>query len=485
MDPERKKTSSAVQQRVLLKGGPRVLALGLVLLTLTSQAKAQEPLTFVGFVTIVAQAFEKAKDAYDAYKSVNSLLNPDPSTAELINRAVLNLSNVIVGLDIADVKTDGQEAMAKFDTAVANPTAENLKAFDDAARNFLDRVENKISTPNRYVDAVYFNALGGIWATVLPLYLQGHLMGEKWGIPRTTLQGEVMSRARQSLQFSYDMVGAKKVTSLGTPLFGTLQVRDTTVDSLLYAYVKMHSQSNCFNSAAICAAYFQTNATVQAVQTAANGLVGILQAAGASYPGKVNDIHGTAVIVDPAKSWTNNWQGYANAAWTAMQEETDGMFTTDRRCPSGWGIVGVWQVPPPYTLMGFLCQKWSLLPPWSDKASVEVPSVVEPHNNSSLVSLNTQCPDPDFVAAGSAGWALCVRRLDYGTVLPHRGACGQKDVDARRPKMPPTGSFTALPEGNYLTGFDPTSWHYAGLASFFYCSIVVPLSPILAPAMLF
>jgi hypothetical protein len=168
-----------------------------------------------------------------------------------------------------------------------------------------------------------------------------------------------------------------------------------------------------------------------------------------------------------------------------MQETTDGVFTSDRRCPSGWGIVGVWQVPPPYALMGFLCQKWSLLPPWSPKASTEVMSVVEYSCfKGGLCSDTTTCPDPDFVAGGSAGWAQCVERLDYQTVLPNQGACGRKDVNFRRPNvMPPTGAFTALPEGSYLTGFDPTAWRYSAIASFFYCSIVVPLSPMVVPLM--
>lgn len=277
------------------------------------------------------------------------------------------------------------------------------------------------------------------------------------------------------------MVGAKKVTTVTTG-----RVQDTTIYSPLYAYVRIHSQSNCFDMAGICAAYYQTNATVQAVQIAANVLLDILQDAGANLPANLLDKRlNLTVTVDPAESWANNWEGYANAAWTSMQEETDGVFTSDRRCPSGWGIVGVWQMPT-YPLMGFLCQKWSLMPPWSVIASSEVMSVVTQSGNSRFVSYDTQCSEPDFVAGGSMGFAQCVRRLDYKMVIPNRGTCGAMEVKFRPPNVvPPTGAFTAFPEGSYLTGFDPTAWTDAAIATFSYCSIVMSLSPMLVMPVLF
>ena len=308
MDPERKKTSSAFPRRVLPKRGPLALALGLVLLTLTSQAKAQEPITLVGAVTVVAAAFEKAKGAYDAYTFFHNLLNPDPTTADLIDRAVLALSNLIIEFASAEIKTKGQRVLADFRRAVATPTAEDWQAFDADAEDYLNRVMNAIQETG---DNRVANALAAMYVTVLPIYLQAHLVGAQWGIkPRLgSFEDDVVDTARKGLQFIYDMVGAKKAT----PTTGG--ARDTTVYSPLYAYVKMHSQSNCFDSAGICAAYFQTNATVQAVQTAASGLVEILQAAGASRPTFLLDRHlNRQVTVDPAESWANNWQGYANAA---------------------------------------------------------------------------------------------------------------------------------------------------------------------------
>jgi hypothetical protein len=439
MDPERKITSSALPRRVLRKRGPRALALGLVLLTLTSQAKAQEPITLVGAATLVGQAFEKAKAAYDAYKFFNTLVDPEPTTAELIDRAVLALSNLIIASLSEQWVTEGQTVIDQFRIAAAAPTAANWRTFDTHARAFLKLLQNEIPVDNRYA-----NALGGMYVAVLPLYLQAHLAGGQWGIPPIagSLAEDVINAARDGLQLSYDMVGARKVTAAG-------RVQDTTVYSPLYAYVKMHSQSNCFDSAGICAAYFQTNATVQAVRTAASGLLGILQDAGANRPANLKDKHlgGTTVTVDP-ESWANNWRGYANGAWTPMQEVTDGVFTSDRRCPSGWGIVGVRQVPPPYALMGFLCQKWSLLPPWSPKAPSEVMSLVEYSCGGRLCSYNTTCPDPDFVAGGSMGMAQCVERLDYQTVLPNRGACGRKDVNFNPPNvMPPRGRSRHFQKG--------------------------------------
>lgn len=171
-----KKTSSALPRRVLPKRGPRALALALVLFTLTSQAKAQEPITFVGFVTIVGEAFGKAKAAYDAYNFFKTLLNPEPTTAELIDRAVLTLSNLITATVSADYLTKGQKVVSDFRKAVADPTAENWKTFDKDAEDYLNLLTNTIPVDNRYA-----NALGGMYVAVLPIYLQAHLAGREVG----------------------------------------------------------------------------------------------------------------------------------------------------------------------------------------------------------------------------------------------------------------------------------------------------------------
>jgi hypothetical protein len=199
----------------------------------------------------------------------------------------------------------------QFQDAAATPSAANWQTFDRDAWDVLNRLKNTITVDNRYADK-----LGGMYVAVLPLYLHAHLVGSQWGIKPTSdsLEHDVVNAARDGLGFSYDMVGAKRV-------MGSTQ--DTTSYSILYSYVKEHSLSHCYNSAGICAAYFQTNATVQAVQIAANSLFGILQAAKVNRPADLKDKRLGTVTVFPIDSWANNWQGYADAFWTSMQEYTE------------------------------------------------------------------------------------------------------------------------------------------------------------------
>lgn len=444
-------------------------------LCLSAPAKAQEPITLTAAVGYVATAFGKAKAAYDAYKFIDQFLEPEPTTAELLAQAVLTLGNLIIDNQSTLLFADALRAINDFHDAAAVPSEEAWRRFDRDARDILNRLELTIPQDNRYA-----NKLGAIYVALLPLYLQAHLVGSKWNIPPRdgTLSNDVVNAARVGLQLSYDMVGAKKITMP--------TVQDSTRFSYLFAYVKAHSQSRCFNSDDICAAYFQTNATVQAVQVAAKGLFDLLQAAGVNRPADVYDRHAhTTFTVDPEGSWSNNWQGYSDAVWTPMQERTDGVYSYERRCPSDSGIVGVWQVPY-YPLMGFLCQKWPEIPPWSAVASIMVQSVDNYECSGRFCSYVTQCADPDYAEGGTMGQVQCKRRLDYQTVLPMRGSCSRMSAIFRGSNvMPKTGAFTPLPSGSYLVGYDLTIWSGWNEADYFYCSIVMPLSPTLMAPLLF
>jgi hypothetical protein len=212
------------------------------------------------------------------------------------------------------------------------------------------------------------------------------------------------------------------------------------------------------------------------------------------------------VIVDPAESWGNNWRGYADAVWTPMQQHTDGVFDGGRHCPSGSGVVGIWQVTkyyglssakgriPQHSRFGFLCQKWYLLPPWNIIASDSMTLTVNADDEGTCLMLSIlgsksyirlckyklMCREHDFLEGESVGKAKCVRRVDGDIVLPTRGTCNWMKSS--------TEAFTALPAGSYLAGFR-TGWaetpNRGPMADYYYCSLVMPWTPMLMVPLLF
>jgi choice-of-anchor A domain-containing protein len=355
------------------------------------------------------------------------------------------------------------------------------QSFDTEASALLGNIETSIKSDPRFA-----NALGVPYNLLLPIYLQTHASGAKWGIqpiaPNTSLIQDFITIGQRAFQINYNMIGASSITfppgfSQPSPFSPP---NNTVKKSVLFDYAKASDQNNHCWDDDICTVFAQTNPTTQAIQKAQNGLYYVLKNLIAN--GKATWVQdsktNTTVIVDVAASWDNNWQGYSNAYWTSMQAVAYGQPINGNVCPDGTAIVGIWQIPKAWA-MSFLCQAIPGYPAWNVGTSIGVQQqpIYACSGNPPLCNYDLQCPGLDLANGGGTGSVLnCYHREDGSTMLPTKGTCTH--VDYTFTNMPAIGSFYALPGGTYLTGYNMTLYGWSGesrplKATYYYCGAQV------------
>lgn len=437
-----------------------VATLALFLQLVVTPARADGGVT-AGLAT-VGKAYSIAKGAYDAYKQGKSLLNPEPTTAQLIEQAVNDLSSLFVGIKTNEIKSDVR-AVTRLYVQInnqSNPSSIDVIEFDKKARRVLDEIEGLIVTEPRFADQ-----LGVIYNLLLPSYLQIHLVGDSFGIIPIghSLEEDVLDFARTGFQINYDLVGGKSVVR------GDGKTVDTTRQSILFSFVHSTSKSKCRGKNGFCDAFFQTNASVQAAQYGAYGLFRILENQ-VSKPAVVMDmIFNAQVAVNVPQSYQESWHGYPEAIWTSMQEWVNDKFVGhNSQCPDDHAAVGI-RVLPKFAFLSLLCQKIPGEPEISVTSSFVYRSTESLDCvNSNLCGFTSICPEGNWAVGGVHGEVLCKRHEYNGVSTPIQRDCIH---DARKFKdIPEQGVFMNIPAGRYLNGYDLTIWHNWKTADLFHCS---------------
>ncbi len=430
----------------------------------------------------VAEVVGFLSAAYDLYKASGLFQSSDPSVKSVVDAAVTQLNNIITDNDIKTALLEFNQAIVDYDYAVAYGTNDHTKwqTFDVNAKQALDNMVLSIQGGN---GARYANGLGMAYNILLPIYLQSHLSGQQYGIlplpGSTSLQDDYNSVGLQAFKLNYKMIGAGAITLANGGSSPFTPATDTTRNSLLWSYVKLASSNsgdtssnNCWGDNNICDVFFRTNATTQAVQMAQLALYHVLKDSLPNVLQQQGPGNLTSVVVDPVASWSNNWQGYNNAFWTAMENIEFGTLNQNDTCPPDSGIVGIWNIPS-YPFIAFLCQPWPGMPSWTTGVSTaitEQDSFTCSSGSQPLCSYNHQCKPADFAIGGMTSFIDCYHRQDNQTSLPIKSStCSEIDPNWHSNPMPARGAFTALPGGSYLTGYDLTIYHQWQTAAYYYC----------------
>jgi hypothetical protein len=457
------------------------------LLTLPSRtAVAQDPFTIAEALAAVKAGLEGAQQAWSIYQSQGTFPAFEPSTADRINDAVNKMENVTIDAASIPILAKSQAVIKKFAMASHNPmpSAAQIQEIDSSADLILDEVELFVPKNTRYAEL-----LGTMYNMILPIYVQVHLRGSQFGIfpIGKSLDEDVRVRLRKGIALDYAMVGG--VISGPAAAISRQGTQDTTRNSFMFANVKASayrsstggSDAKCHGDDNLCSAYFQTNPRVQSIQVGAWGLTYLLATMGSAIPSMNDPVLGTVTVL-PRASWQANWQGHEDAVWTSMQEHSWGKFVTDRRCPEGSLIIGVWQMPK-FDYTSFLCQR-SLRIPSFDTTTSSIQLTPKTYSCSGrFCNYGVACDSTDWMVAGGFGSATCYRRLESNNIAsPIPASCSVTTVGPNA-VVPPKGLITTFAQNTFLTAYDPTSWTSAKRAFFTTCGlpIVKPRTPVSSP----
>ena len=162
-----------------------------------------------GIVTVIGYV----QKAYSAYQAGKDFLDPQPTTADLIQAAVISIENLMVDTASRNMLSSVENALQTWHDA-QHSSAPNalLKQFDSQANTVLDQLETFLSPG---ADVRYYNELGAAYNALLPLWLANHLKGVTWGstLSRAQLQTDMINRALKGLQLDYDMVASSTITA--------------------------------------------------------------------------------------------------------------------------------------------------------------------------------------------------------------------------------------------------------------------------------
>jgi len=295
----------------------------------------------------------------------------------LITKAVSDLETFYVDETVRSYfDTANGTVLPAYARAISTPSATSWQTFDSEAYSLIGQLYSAMTKSDPKRDR-YSHELGGLYNTILPLYLAVHLNGARWGITPSsttskTLLDDVVETAKNAIALDYNLVGSKLRWTYGS---NPKTLADDTRQSVLFKYIKANYDNNYESGSGkqlcnddLCAVFFQTDATVQAVQIGGLGIYKTLaysaqNTGGAQNMDLVVDIaSGVTVRLDPDTSWGHNWAGYDNAVWTPMYHDNNGQWVTGRSCPRDCGIVAMWNVPHDPWHVGFLCQKWPAAP---------------------------------------------------------------------------------------------------------------------------
>jgi choice-of-anchor A domain-containing protein len=447
----------------------------------SSKTYAQDPMTLTEIGASVLTAVADLKKGYDVFTLIESVFDPQPTTAQLIQEAVASLEAFIVDDKLPDYYSEARATLLAYLTAVQKPTAANWQAFDTAAYLNVHHIWDAVSTSQ---GARYGHALAGLYFQIMPRPIAVHINGDQWQLTMTgsSYVDDVAQMGMDAMQFAYLLVGGQERAASAS---ASSPATDTTRQSVLFNYIKAHYDGNCLGSDDTCFVYFQTDPIVQAIQIGAAGIYSTLGTD--SRFANMNTVHdawtgGNSIRVDPNASWGHNWQGYNNAVWVPAYRAIDGVSVTGKTCPVNYGIVGIWQIPGHSGWYpSFLCQRWPDAPPWTVAATGTEPVAVDTvqegtHNSNGMEYLSYGCAAPDFVVGYSDnGGFICRHRLDGSISLPVYGQATFGDLFVNYGKsMPKTGSFTALPAGTYLVGSQFTQYYYDNEIDYWYQTAKFP-----------
>jgi len=445
----------------------------------SGKSYAQDPVSLTVIATYVGDGVGDLKKAYDIYTALKGLFAPDPTTAQLITDAVAALQTFIVDNSLPWYEQQVSDTMIAYAKAAQTQSAADWLAFDEKAYSTKVLILGAIGTQ---YGLRYAHALAAMYFQIMPRLLAVHLNGAQWNLPLfaigSSYAGEVYILAQEAIVLAYQMVGGKTRPASAAP---SSPATDNTRTSGLFKYIKASYDNNCWGSDDFCAAYFQTDVIVQAIEIGAAGIYDTFSA-DPKFPNLdlVKDPLGASLRLDVNASWRDHWQGYSNAVWTpmALAETTPGgYYVQGRTCPHDYGIVGVWNLPYQSWNFGYLCQKWPAAPAWTDTSRLVGLAVnpVVPHSNR-YYSLEYHCASPDFLAGSAdvAGDLLCRHRLDGANVFPTQVGCADMSVNYGR-SMPSTGAFTAFPAGTYLVGSVYTAYQDFNQLTYTYCGAQFPI----------
>jgi choice-of-anchor A domain-containing protein len=444
----------------------------------SGKSYAQDPVSLTVIATYVGDGVGDLKKAYDIYTALKGLFAPDPTTAQLITDAVAALQTFIVDNSLPWYEQQVSDTMIAYAKAAQTQSAADWLAFDEKAYSTKVLILGAIGTQ---YGLRYAHALAAMYFQIMPRLLAVHLNGAQWNLPLFAIgsshAGEVYILAHEAIVLAYQMVGGKTRPAAAAP---SSPATDNTRTSGLFKFIETTYDNSCWGSDDFCAAYFQTDVIVQAIEIGAAGIYDTFSA-DPNFPNLdlMTGPLGASRRLDVNASWRDHWQGYSNAVWTPMAYfETVGRAAVPGRvCPHDYGIVGVWNLPYQSWNFGFLCQKWPAAPDWTDTSNYVqvVKNPVVPWSDT-LYSLEYHCDAPNDFLAGNAddhGFFVCRHRLDGTNIFPTQGGCADMDVKYGT-SMPSTGAFTALPAGTYLAGSVYTSYQDSNSLSYTYCRATFP-----------
>jgi len=447
----------------------------------SSKSYAQDPITLTEIVTDGWWVIDKLQKGYSIYNTLKGIFDPDPSTAALIAKAVSDLETFYVDETVRGYfDTANGTVLPAYAAAISKPSATSWQTFDSEAYSLIVSLYSAMTTPSPKID-LYSHELAGLYNTILPLYLAVHLNGARWGIAlrsstSKTLLDDVVETAKNAIALDYKLVGSKARWTYGS---NSTTLPDDIRQSVLFKYIQANYDNG--SSDDLCAAFFQTDATVQAVQIGGLGIYKTLAYSAQNTGGAqnmdlvVDNASGVTVRLDPDTSWGHNWAGYQNAVWTPMYHNNNGQWVTGRSCPRDCGIVAMWNVPYDPWHVGFLCQKWPAAPAWTTNAA----EIYQPQSGvhdagGGFAALEYQCADPYFMAgAADTDNFLCRYRVDGNTPIPSQ-VLPVQEMDLYGMSVPPTGIINALPGGNYLVGADYAGYSKANVIFYYYTQVKFP-----------
>jgi hypothetical protein len=457
----------------------------------SSKSYAQDPITLTEIAVDGWWVIDKLPKGYSAYNALKGIFDPDPSTAALITKAVSDLETFYVDETVRSYfDTANGTVLPAYARAISTPSATSWQTFDSEAYSLIGQLYSAMTKSDPKRDR-YSHELGGLYNTILPLYLAVHLNGARWGITPSsttskTLLDDVVETAKNAIALDYNLVGSKLRWTYGS---NPKTLADDTRQSVLFKYIKANYDNNYESGSGkqlcnddLCAVFFQTDATVQAVQIGGLGIYKTLaysaqNTGGAQNMDLVVDIaSGVTVRLDPDTSWGHNWAGYDNAVWTPMYHDNNGQWVTGRSCPRDCGIVAMWNVPHDPWHVGFLCQKWPAAPAWTtNSAEIYQPQSGVYDTGGGFAALEYNCADPYFMAgAADTDEFLCRYRVDGTTPIPSQ-VLPVQEMDLYGMSVPATGIVNTLPAGTYLVGAEFAGYTKVNNISYYYTAAKFPI----------
>jgi choice-of-anchor A domain-containing protein len=458
----------------------------------SSKSYAQtDPITLGEIAADTWWAIDKLQKGYNAYTILKGIFDPDATTAALIAAAVSDLENFYVDETVKGYVDEANAIVLPEYVAAINASPQSAvlwQQFDHDAYFLVTSLYNEMWPQGVKTDR-YSHALGSLYNTILPLYLAVHLNGARWGIsPRSTafatLLDDAVDTAKTAIELDYNLVGSSLRWTYGS---NPQALPDDTGASVLYQYIKANYDNGSSDN--LCAAFFQTDATVQAAQIGGLGIYNTF-AYSAQNPGGsqnldlVQDIvTGVTVRLDADDSWGHHWAGYGNAVWTPMYHNNNGVWVIGRSCPANYGVVAMWNVPKDPWHVGFLCQKWPAAPPLNNNSGMVYLPQSGTYESGGMLVLSYGCPNPFFMvgASDTGDNFLCRQRDDIRTPIPSQ-ALPVQEIDLLNMSESPTGIINSLPAGTYLIGADYSGYSHNNTISYYSTGAQFPSGSTLADA---